>query len=69
MCFHSYNVLLFPCRVVFGYEGKSNDLKVVETGGMSRTWCILFVSLSTILRKYPNLKSSTHRHVRTFTLG
>lgn len=25
--------ILHLCRVVFGYEGKSYDLKVVETGG------------------------------------
>ncbi len=39
VCSH-YNIL-FPCRVVFGYEGKSNDLKVVETGGMSMKYGVL----------------------------
>ena len=32
-CGFPFQLWCFPCRVVFGYEGKSYDLKVVETGG------------------------------------
>ena len=37
---------IFRSRAVFGYDGKSNDLKVSETGGMSYGSCFFFSNIS-----------------------
>lgn len=36
---------IFGSRAVFGYDGKSNDLKVAETGGMSDGSCLVFSNI------------------------
>lgn len=36
---------IFGSRAVFGYDGKSNDLKVSETGGMSDGSCLIFSNI------------------------
>ena len=36
---------IFGPRAVFGYDGKSNDLKVSETGGMSYGSCFFFSNI------------------------
>lgn len=36
---------IFCSRAVFGYDGKTNDLKVAETGGMSYGSCSAFSNI------------------------
>ena len=39
---HSFSISVLD-RAVFGYEGKSNELKVVETGGKGHFKSIVFI--------------------------
>ena len=41
---------VFVSRAVFGYDGKTNDLKVAETGGMSHGSFLLFSNILIVFK-------------------
>lgn len=46
---------IFDSRAVFGYDGKTNDLKVAETGGMSYGSSLVFLNILIVFNTFSSV--------------